>query len=112
MTREEYLLNHPGMLFGGMASLYDPEPGRELQGILQFEVTDREEGECYFDFVDNRCEVERGRAAVPDLTITTPWEVWIAITNNEVTGRAAYEQGLFQAKGDLGLLMAFQEVIR
>ncbi|MFC1524019.1 NAD(P)H-dependent oxidoreductase [Thermodesulfobacteriota bacterium] len=110
--RQAYLLNHPRMLFGGMASLFRPELAGDLAGILQFAITDRENGHYYFEIGNQQCDLHEGKNNAPDLTVTTPWDVWIDVSSGKISGQEAYMQGLYQAEGDLNLLVSFKEAIK
>jgi len=109
--RKEYMLNHPRMLFAGMASMYDAERGNNLQGVLQFEITDREEGQYFFEITPEKCQFKKGKAQNVDLKIITPWDVWRSISFGEISGEEAFQKGLYKAEGDLSLLMKMRAAL-
>ncbi|MBU0676116.1 MAG: NAD(P)H-dependent oxidoreductase [Proteobacteria bacterium] len=110
--REDYLRNQPRMLFGGMASKYNPLKAGTLQGVLQFEIIDRDDGQYFFDLSPGKCHLNRGQAARADLKIKTPWEVWRAISSGAISGTEAFQKGLYEAEGDLGLLLKMRAAMQ
>jgi putative sterol carrier protein len=43
----------------------------------------------------------------PDLTIRTPFELWMDIMSGKTDGGAAFIEGKYKAEGDLDMLMNF-----
>ena len=109
-SRNEYLLDHPRLVFGGMASLFDPAKAGGLHGTIQFELTDRNR-DCYaLELTAEGCTCREGKSdRQPDLTIRTPWPVWRAISDGEISGQEAYRLGQYTAQGDLSLLLKLRE---
>ncbi len=97
----------------GMALVFDAEGAPELDAVLQFEVTGPQPGAYHLRIKDRGCTFHLGRAAnQPSLTITTPSDVWLRIGSGELSGREALLDGLYQATGDLDLLMSLDRLFR
>ncbi|MBW2618676.1 MAG: SCP2 sterol-binding domain-containing protein, partial [Deltaproteobacteria bacterium] len=107
---DEYLGSRPDMMLTGMAASLNPEAAGDLSAFIQFEVTDQAEGSYYLEIKETFCRCHEGRADAPDLTIRTPWEVWLAISNGEITGQEAMMEGKYEAQGDLSLMMRMGEL--
>ena len=107
---EDYLRDKPGMLFAGMAAVYDPAKAGDFEGTFQFHLTDRENDDYYLEVKDGRCRVGEGRAPEPDLIIKTPFAVWQAIAASEVSGSRAMLEGLYEIEGDGNMITRMQEL--
>jgi len=107
---EEYLQNDPGMLFGGMASSYNPARAGDFEGTYQFFLNDKENGEYYIEIKDKQCSMHLGKAKKPDITIHTPWDVWHAISNGALSGQEALMKGLYRVEGEMAMLLRMQEI--
>jgi putative sterol carrier protein len=53
---------------------------------------------------DGRCEVRKGKAVAPTLTIESPGDVWVKIARGEIDRPKALMQELYKVKGDFNLL--------
>jgi len=95
----------------GMALSFSPEAaGQALEAVIQFHVTGEGGGEWHLVIEDGQCRCERGVAAEPTLTITTPADVWLAIARKELSGATALMTGKYKAKGKMGLLLKMDKI--
>ncbi|MDI6752532.1 MAG: NAD(P)H-dependent oxidoreductase [bacterium] len=94
----------------GMPTAFVPKASRGLDAAIQFIVTGAEQGEWYLSIGDERCTCQAGRIENPDLTITTPSDIWLGISQGRLDGAACFMQGKYKVKGDMGLLMKFNEI--
>ena len=61
--------------------------------------------------IDNgEIEIAGGAAKNPDLTIKTPFQVWMDIMTGEADGQQMFMEQKFQAEGDLSLLIRMKEL--
>lgn len=88
----------------GMTLSFDPVAANGLTAVLQFEIGEPEPGVYHLRIAHGQCTFHRGASDSPTLTITSPPDVWLKISNGEITGQEALMQGLYQAQGELGLL--------
>lgn len=107
---EEYVENNPSVQLGGMASTFNPEKAGDLEGIIQFDVSGDQPGWHYLEIKSGRCALHDGQAENPNLTIHTPWNVWKAISNGELSGQDALMEGKYSVEGDIALLIRMGEV--
>jgi len=105
-----YLQEDPGMFFHGMASQYNHQQAAGFTGSIQFNLTDRDESGFYLTIRDGACSCAAGCADAPQLTIDTPWAVWLAIAEGKLSGAVAARDGQYQVSGDLGLLWRLEEI--
>lgn len=89
----------------GMCLGFDPSASSELVATIQFEVSGDEPGTYHLRIDDRECTFHPERAESPTLVISTPSEVWLRISQGELSGRDALMQGLYEVQGDPGLLM-------
>ena len=54
---------------------------------------------------DGQCSYVPGLHSNPDVTIDSSADVWLAVSNGEITGQAAFMSGKYVVDGDLNLLM-------
>ena len=94
----------------GMALTFDPEKGGDLEAVIQFHVSGDGGGEWRLDIANSQCRCERGVAAEPTLTITTPADVWLAIARGEMSGAKALMTGKYKARGKIGLLLRMDKL--
>lgn len=85
---------------------------KEIAGVsatVQFDVSGDEPGTYTLTIDNGEVTVETGAADDPDLTISTPSDVWKGIMFGELNGAMAFMQGQFKADGDLNVLMNMQK---
>ena len=58
------------------------------------------------------CAFHEGISETPKLTIHTPSEVWVAVSNGELDGQQAFMQSKYRVEGDFGLLMKLNDLFR
>jgi putative sterol carrier protein len=97
-------------LVAGMALVLNPQEAGDLEAVVQFKVTGDEPGDYFLSIVQGRCRAYEGEHPNPTLTIHTPADVWMAISNGEMNGAAAMMMGKYSVKGNLGLLMRFNKL--
>lgn len=93
--------------FAGMASSYNPKAVPGMKGVLQFEF---ETESYYLVMVEEKCAAFSGNYPKPTLTIKSPEEIWMKITNGELSGQKSLMDGLFAIEGDLNLLINFDKL--
>jgi len=97
-------------LIEGMARVFDPVAAGDLQAEIQFDVSGEGGGKWVVSINGGRCEVRKGEATAPVLTIETPGDVWVKIARGEIDRPKAFMQGLYKAKGDLKVLMRLPQL--
>jgi multimeric flavodoxin WrbA len=63
---------------------FNPEGAKDTRAILQYNFFGQVEGSCHFIIANGTINAEDGPAETPDLTIKTPFDVWVDI----ITGKA------------------------
>jgi putative sterol carrier protein len=89
-----------------MSKAFDPEEGKDLTAIIQFNVSGQEPGFWHFIFDAGNCTLKEGQSELPvDLAISVPSEVWLKIMRRELNGAEAFLSGQATADGDMTLLL-------
>jgi multimeric flavodoxin WrbA/putative sterol carrier protein len=88
---------------------FNKEKAGDTRAIMQFVFSGSVDGDCYFKIEPGRFEVVTGKADSPDLTITTPFEVWMDIMTGKADGQQMFVEQKYTVEGDLSLLMRMNE---
>jgi putative sterol carrier protein len=73
--------------------------------ILQFKFSGDVEDSCYFTIEKGKIDAKRGTWENPDLTIETPFDVWIDIMTRKADGQQMFMEQKYKVYGDLSLMM-------
>jgi putative sterol carrier protein len=96
----------------GMPLVFDPVAAGDLDATIQFDVTGPEPGVYHLRITGGECTFHEGPAASPSLTISTPSDVWLKISRGELGGQEAMMQGLYNATGDISLLLKMDSLFK
>jgi multimeric flavodoxin WrbA len=88
-----------------MSMGFNPKGGGDTQAALQFDFTGTIEGQCHFIVNNGSIAFSDGPAEKADLTIKTPFDVWIDIMSGKADGAEMMMQGKYTAEGDTDLLI-------
>ncbi len=72
---------------------------------LQFHFSGDVEDSCYFMIEDGKVNPARGIGETPDLTIRTPFGLWVDIMTGKTDGAQMFMEQKYQVEGDLDLMM-------
>lgn len=84
---------------------FNPAGAGDTRAVLQFRFSGNVEGSCYFKIEDGRIEAFSGAAEKPDLTVESPFDVWIDIMTGKADGQQMFMAQKYKVHGDLSLLM-------
>jgi multimeric flavodoxin WrbA len=77
----------------------------ERKVVLQFKFSGKVQGSCYFTIEKETVGAQSGTSDSPDLTIETPFEVWMDIMTAKADGRQMFMEQKYGVTGDLSLMM-------
>ncbi|HET6514514.1 MAG TPA: NAD(P)H-dependent oxidoreductase [Thermodesulfovibrionales bacterium] len=77
----------------------------EKKVVLQFRFLGEVEDACYFTIETGKVGAQSGTSASPDLTVETPFEVWMDILTGKADGRQMLKEQRYKVSGDLSLMM-------
>ena len=89
----------------GMPDRFDARAAKGVDALIRFIVTGSESFDAFLRIREGTCTLERSPSKDPDLVVTTPASVWLAVARGERDGAEAFAHGEYTAEGDLGLLM-------
>jgi len=88
-----------------MSSGFNAGNAAGIRAVLQFNFSGEVDGSCYFKIEDGKIEARDGSAEKSDLTLESPFEVWMDIMTGKADGQQMFMEQKYKAIGDLSLLM-------
>lgn len=73
--------------------------------ILQFKFSGDVEDSCYFTIEKGNIDAKTGTWENPDLTIETPFDVWIDIMTGKADGQQMFMEQKYKVNGDISLMI-------
>ena len=96
----------------GMPTVFNAEVAGELTAVIQFRVTGEEPGDYYLQITDGACTFNDGIADAPTMTISTPSQIWLAVSRGELDGQMAFMQQKYTVEGDFSLLLKMNTLFK
>jgi hypothetical protein len=81
------------------------EAAGDRKVIVQFVFSGQVADSCYFSIETGNIDSEKGISENPDLTIETPFDVWMDIITGKVDGQQMYMEQKYKVNGDLSLMI-------
>ncbi len=97
-------------LIEGMPRVFNPAAAGDLRAEIQFDVSGDGGGKWVVSIAGGVCEVRKGEAVTPVLTIETPAEIWVRMARGEIDRPKAFMQGLYRVKGDMKVLLRLPQL--
>jgi len=72
---------------------------------LQFKFSGDVEDSCYFTIEDTNIDAKKGIWDSPDITIETPFDLWIDIMTGKADGQQMFGEQKYLVNGDLALMI-------
>lgn len=72
---------------------------------LQINFSSAVEDACYFTIEGETVEAKRGACSNPDITIDTPFDLWIDIMTRKADGQQMFMEQQYTVAGDLMLML-------
>ena len=89
---------------------FNSERAGDMRAVLQFNFSGEVEGTCHFKIENGKIEAKEGASEKPDLTIESPFEVWMDVITGKADGQQMFMQQEYKAVGDLSLLMGMNDL--
>ena len=109
------MIPRPDSLESFMAILkmgFNPEGAADLQAILQFCFSGSVEGNCFITIENGSIKTEEGKHSQADITIRTPFDVWMDIMTGKADGQEMFFQEKYTVEGDFELMMKMEALFR
>ena len=89
---------------------FNSERAGDTRAVLQFNFSGEVEGSCHFKIENGKIEAKEGAAEKPDLTVESPFEVWMDVMTGKADGQQMFMQQKYKAVGDLSVLMRMKDL--
>jgi multimeric flavodoxin WrbA/putative sterol carrier protein len=88
---------------------FNPAAAKELKKTIQFNFTGENQGSCFLSINDGSIQGQMGNTSDPDLTVNTPFELWMDILAKKADGQQMFMEQKYTTEGDLGLLLQMDQ---
>ena len=89
---------------------FNPGAANGFQKTVQFNFSGDNQGSCMLAIADGAISGREGIADNPDLTVNTPFEVWMDILSGKADGQQMFMDQKYSVEGDLELLMQMDQL--
>ena len=89
-----------------------PEKVQGMNAIYQFDLTGDDGGQHWVKLADGSGDMGQGQAENPNITITMAASDFKDLVAGKLDGTMAFMSGKLKVKGDMGLAMKLQQVLR
>jgi len=90
---------------------FNPVGASDTRAVLQFNFSGDVQGSCHFRIENGTIGANHGFAESPDLTIDSPFDVWMDIMTGKADGRQMFMAQKYKVKGDLSLLIRMNQIL-
>ncbi|HZD02204.1 MAG TPA: SCP2 sterol-binding domain-containing protein [Actinomycetes bacterium] len=96
-------------VFAGMQAAFNPSKAGDQQATIQYEISVPDGTRSYaMRVADGRCEIERGTAESPRVTIRTGLVDFLRLITGKVNGVQLFMTGKLKVSGDLFFAQSYQ----
>ena len=95
-------------IFEQMPQRLDPDTASGLDIVIQYDLTGDGGAGYHVAIKDGVCTVTQGSHDAPSMTMTMEAADFVALTNGELDGMAAFMGGKLKIAGDMSLAMKMQ----
>ena len=115
----KYFLKQPNskIRFESLKDAFDAMPyglnqklAKNVDVVVQFELTGKEEQDSYLKIKNQKCEYIKGLHTEPTLTIKADSKLWLDITNDDVDGVKSYLNKEYELIGDASIMLNFNKL--
>ncbi len=90
----------------------DPEQAKGVRAVVQFDFTGDGGKQYVVRIANGTCTAEEGVAPNPDATLIANQATYQAVAEGRMNAATAFMTGKLRVKGNLQLLMRFQQIFR
>lgn len=101
-------------IFGELQSRLDANPAKlaGIKAVYQFDIGGADPGAYYIEIADGKGKVSEGTHASPNITLSLSSQDWADMVAGKLDGTAAFMTGKLKLKGDIGLAMRLQSLLK
>lgn len=96
------------MMFSSLG--FNPAGAGDTTAVLQFNFSGDIHGTCHFRIENGTISTFLGSTESPDLTIDSPFDVWMDIMTGKADGQQMFMAGKYKVQGDLSHLMRMSQI--
>jgi multimeric flavodoxin WrbA/putative sterol carrier protein len=89
---------------------FNPEAARDTTATMQFDFSGEVQGSCHIVIDNGDIKAVEGTAENPNLTIETPFDVWMDIMTGKADGQQMFMEQNYKVNGDLSLLIRMNQL--
>jgi hypothetical protein len=89
---------------------FNPKAADNLQAVIAFEFTGETNASCHIQIKNGGITTAIGSPAAADLTIHSPFELWMDISTGQADGQQMLMAQKYTVEGDFSLLIKFREL--
>ncbi len=93
-----------------MSSGFNSTNAVGTNAVLQFDFSGEVEGSCSFKIENGTIKATEGRSEKPDLTIQSPFDIWMDVTTGKADGQRMFMEQKSKVSGDLSLLIRMKDL--
>ena len=111
--REKGLIPRPDSVESFMMILplgFNPAGAGDTKAVIQFNFSGEVQGACHFRIENGTITAIQGHAENPELTIDSPFDVWMDIMTGKADGQQMFLSQGYAVKGDLSLLIRMNQI--
>jgi putative sterol carrier protein len=90
----------------------DPSKSAGVNAVYAFDLSGDDGGQYHIALKDGTADVGEGTPENPNITITMKGEDFVDLATGKLDGTMAFMSGKIKIKGDMGLAMKLQSVLR
>ncbi len=84
---------------------FKPEAAGNLKATFQFDFSGKTTGSCHLTVAGGKITAAAGPATKPDITIRTPFDLWMDVMTGKADGQQAFMDQKYHVDGDFSLLL-------
>jgi multimeric flavodoxin WrbA len=89
---------------------FNPEAAGDTRATIQFKFSGEAEGSCHFRIENGKIHAALGAVEKPDLTIESPFGVWMDILTRKADGQQMFMEQKYKVFGDFSLLLRMNQL--
>ncbi len=83
----------------------DSNAAGDRKVVLQFNFSGEVEDSCFFNILEGGIDAQKGVSRNPDITIKTPFDVWMDIMTRKADGQQMFMEQKYTVTGDISLMI-------
>jgi len=82
----------------------------DRKATIQFNFSGENQGSCFLSIAEGSINGRQGKFNQPDLTVNTPFEVWMDVLTGKADGQQMFLEQKYTVEGDLDLLIQMNQL--